>query len=82
MPVGDHHGRLQLLLAAQFLDIGEARFDRPLGRVLGDGVEAGEDLEARLLEQIGAEAALDLPLEQPHKGRGATIAHLAAGDDA
>ena len=51
-------------------------------RVLGDGVEAGEDLEAGLLEQISAEAALDLSLEQSHKGRGTAITHLATGDDA
>ncbi len=34
------------------------------------------------MSRIGAEAALDLSLEQSHKGRGAAIAHLAAGDDA
>ncbi len=82
MPVGDHHGRLQLLLAAQLLDLGQTRLHRLLGGVLGDGIQTGEDLEAGLLEQIRTEAALDLPFEQAHEGRGAAIAHLAAGDDA
>ncbi|MNQ37066.1 hypothetical protein D3C85_505990 [compost metagenome] len=82
MPVGDHHGRLQLLLAALLLDEREAGLHRLLGGVLGDGIQAGEDLEAGLLEQIRAEAVLDLPLEQPHEGRGTAIAHLAPGDDA
>ncbi len=82
VPVGDHHGRLQLLLATLLLDGGQTRLHRLLGGVLGDGIQTGEDLEAGLFEQIRAEAALDLPLEQPHEGRGTAITHLAAGNDA